>query len=95
MSDETKAAVESIAAAFAAWPSEFGAICDRVSAAVRAEAYGDTVESLAREIEAIIARQGSMQEEDLLTLGWSKPALVETLPDALETVRARASRHLS
>lgn len=76
-------------------PHEAGAICDRVSAAVRAEAYGDTVERLAREIEGIIARQGSMQEEDLLTLGWSKPALVETLPDALDRVRARASRHLS
>lgn len=76
-------------------PHEAGAICDRVSAAVRAESYSDTVERLAREVEAIIARQGSMQEEDLLTLGWSKPALVETLPDALDLVRARASRSLS
>lgn len=74
---------------------EAGAICDRVSAAVQAEAYGDAVERLAREVEAIIARQGSMQEEDLLTLGWSKPALVEALPDALDIVRARASRSLS
>lgn len=76
-------------------PQEAGAICDRVSAAVRAEAYTDTVERLARDVESILARQGSVQEEDLLTLGWSKPALVETLPDALDSVRARASRHLS
>ncbi|WP_371346047.1 hypothetical protein [Ancylobacter sp. IITR112] len=90
-----KAAIESISAAFAAWPSEFAAICDRVSAAVRAEAYTDTVERLAGDVEAILARQGSVEEADLLTLGWSKPSLVETLPDALDRVRARASRTLS
>ena len=76
-------------------PHEAGAICDRVSAAVRAESYTDTVERLAGDVESILARQGSVEEADLLTLGWSKPALVETLPDALDRVRARASRTLS
>lgn len=80
--------------------AEQAAICDRVSAQTRArrragETYDQKVERLARDIEHVHARQESVQDEDLLTLGWSIPALAELLPDAMNRVRDRSARHVN
>ena len=63
-------------------------------AARMVEAHDDTVQRLARDIEGIVARQESVKDEDLHTLGWSVPQLAEHLPDALDIVRGRSQRQL-
>lgn len=52
------------------------------------------VERMAQDIENICARQGSMNAEDLFTLGWSTIKVAELQNEALELVRTRAHRPL-
>lgn len=74
---------------------EHVAIHAAIEAARNAEAYEATLERMARDIEAIIARQESVDSDDLATLGWTVTQIAEIAPEALEMVRNRALRHLS
>ncbi|MDF2994649.1 MAG: hypothetical protein K0R27_286 [Xanthobacteraceae bacterium] len=57
--------------------------------------HEEKVSHLAQDIEDIVARQGSVKDEDLLTLGWSLPTLNELQDEALAIVRERAERRIS
>lgn len=60
-----------------------------------AESVDMRTERMARDIEAIIARQESVDTGDLYTLGWSLDEVAELAPEALQRVSARAIRTLN
>jgi len=66
---------------------------DRENAARLARTYDERLQVMAKDVEHILARQDSVTPDDLALLGWTSAEIVEMSPEALNIVRARATRH--
>ncbi|PZQ86028.1 MAG: hypothetical protein DI549_00670 [Ancylobacter novellus] len=66
---------------------------DRETKARLARSYDERLQVMAKDVEHILARQDNVTPDDLALLGWTSAEIVEMSPEALNIVRARATRH--